>query len=183
LGQVERTMNETVFLRCMDGEVVQTLPKLCLYCGQHATHVKQQVFSHQPAWGCLVDLILGWLYWTGTGTRKVTMKVPVCERHFRTLRWMKALRLGVIFAIITPMLVLAVPVWLGWSLSEFLPGNSGRTVFLIWVGGGFFLFALWAIVERVSTGVRVVDIDDTGIWLEGVASEFSSAVMESRKEP
>jgi hypothetical protein len=170
---------QAVFLRCVNGEVVQSLPEVCLYCGQYATQVKRQVFSYQPAWGCLLDLITSWFYWYGTGTRKVTMTVPVCESHFRTLRRMQALRVGVFLAFIIPALAVLIPEWLGRSLSELLPGNSFRTVLLVWIGAWLLLLAWVAFVDRVSRGVRVVDIDDTGIWLEGVASEFSSAVTES----
>lgn len=172
---------QTVFLACNDNKVVQTLPQVCLYCGQLSTQVKKVAFSKQPAWGCLLELLAGMFGAAGgsIGEKNVTMQAPVCEEHFMALRRRDVLRwLGLAIMLIPALLFLAAD-WLHFDLSALLPGISARTLQTIAIGamimGVVFIFLVGLLPPRV---VRVESIDDSGITLKGVADEFASALVK-----
>lgn len=160
--------SQTVILACSEKKVVQTLPQVCLYCGQHSTQVKKVAFSKQPAWGCLLDLIAGMAGAAGSniGMKNVTMQAPVCEEHFATLRRKDVLRwLGLAIMLIPGILFLAAD-WLHLDLSALLAGIPARTLQTIAIGalivGMVFVFLVGLLPPRA---VRVESIDDSGITL------------------
>ena len=78
----------TVHLRCADGKVVQPMPRVCIYCGQHASETRKESFSWKAAWGVFVDW---WVSGPSLGTRRFTIEIPVCKKHSKVIGRAKTL--------------------------------------------------------------------------------------------
>ena len=169
----------TVHLRCADGKVVQPMPRVCIYCGQHASETRKESFSWKAAWGVFVDW---WVSGPSLGTRRFTIEIPVCKKHSKVIGRAKTLDWVALACFLIGLATVLIVDTFGSRLFEFAPGIPW-TILVLWVPWGVALILLVAAgLTRSSAGhtpLQVESIDETGMTLGGVSSEFRDAVMQA----
>jgi hypothetical protein len=152
------------------------LPDLCMFCGEPSSERKHKNFAWHPSWvwililvSALIAVILALVL-----TKRMTVRVPVCERH-RGYWMRRGLVLGLSFTAIAAVSI-GVLIFMG----QQGPGNDDLTGWLC--GGSVVLFFIWLIVAAVysSNGVRPTEITDRYIKLAGVHQDFVNAIEDDR---
>jgi hypothetical protein len=159
-----------------------SLPSVCIVCGEHATDCVNKTFSHTPDW-------VQYLYFAGFfpgmiaehfWTKEMRVSCPVCPKH-RT-HWSKL----VWFASAGWLLALPLAL-LGLALGAVMfPVADPRTVGLVAAGAIIGLIIWITIVIRLAvTWVKVSRISNTGdeITFERVSDAFATAAVETKMPP
>src|SRR5262245_54291907 len=155
------------------------LQDLCMFCWETATDRKEKKFSWNPGWvwvfvlfgvvGIVVALILASVL-----SKKMVVKVPICDRH--TGYWK---RRGIVlvgsFCLVSAFAIGALVI-----LSDQGPGNDELTGWLC--GSGVVLFFIWLVGAAIysARGVRPTEITDRYIFLSGVHRDFVRALEKDR---
>lgn len=154
------------------------LPEVCMFCGEPATARVKKTFSWHPQWvyililvALLVALIVALVL-----TKKMTVRVPTCERHEGY--WRRRT-----FTLVGSFLAVA---GIGIGAIAFLASqgpNPNDDMTGILCGGTALLAFVWLIVAAIysSQGVRPNEITDDFIRLGGVHEEFVGALEEDRR--
>lgn len=152
------------------------LPGVCMKCGAPAVVYKAKTFSWHPGWvyllifvgllpAAIVALIL---------TKRVRMRVPLCERDRNHWLW----RTGGLLASFLALVILGCLAVT--ALVEQAPRGPAGDLFglvcLALVGG----LVAWVIAAAVvsATTIRATEITDRSITLAGVSHDFVDAYYE-----
>jgi hypothetical protein len=153
--------------------------EVCARCGAAATTWKDKTFAWHPPW-VWVLLLAGLLPFAIVAlilTKRMRVRMPLCEDHQNHWLWRNIIVFGGLFA------------WLGLAFLAFVSmtmvqwGNVLDDLGgLLCVGTVLGLLA-WFVVTIVLSGsaIRPVGITDYAITLTGVAPEFADAVRDERR--
>jgi hypothetical protein len=153
------------------------LPGVCMFCGAPATTRVERRFSWHPSWVYLLILInlLVTLIVALILTKKMTVRVPVCDEHEGF--WRRRMLILVLTFLLVAACCTAALVYLA-----YLPPavNDELTPWLC--GGGVILFFAWLIVAAIysSAGVRPTEITESFISLSKVHEDFVDALRDER---
>ena len=153
------------------------LPQLCMRCGEPATLAKRKKFSWYPSWVYLLILIhlLIFLIVALILTKRLTVPVPLCEKHRHQFLWPTLLGWGALLLVLGTIfggLVLVA------ALEGTLDKDAQGGFFTVWFVGGFGLFLavlITACVVQIRT-IRPTEITDHSITLTNVAPQFIDAL-------
>jgi hypothetical protein len=159
------------------------LPHLCMRCGEPATFTKRKQFSWYPTWLYLLILLhlLIFLIVALIMTKRMTVPVPLCEKHRRHFLWPTLLGLA---ALVLLIVVVIGGLVLGGALEDALDRDARDTFYAVWFIGGLALFLaglIAACVVQVRT-IRPIEITDRGIVLTNVAPQFREAFKAGEYE-
>src|SRR5262245_25380147 len=153
------------------------LPPVCAFCGAPAAGVRERKFSWHPSWvwvlifvHVLVALIVALIL-----TRRMVVRVPVCEQH--SGYWSR--RMGILTG---SFLVLAALALAGVIYVQSEPPRQQDDLIGWLCGGGFIVFFCWVIFAAIysTRGVRPAEITDRFIRLAGVHEDFVAALEADR---
>jgi hypothetical protein len=163
----------TVRLYRQEATNPDTLPAVCMKCGEPATTTVRRTFAWTPPWVPIIILAGLIPYIIVAIILRKTMRVyaPMCSAHAGHWRnrslfiWLTFLALVVI--------CIGLGVY-GANLEQHKANEYGILLFL----GGFGLFLFWLIVAAVvqMTAIRPNEITDREISLVRVAPQFREAV-------
>lgn len=150
----------------------QTLPGICMFCGEAATKLVRRRFSRAPGWVWLflVAFVVPAFLLAVALTRRATIRVPTCDWHagaWQRRGWIDTGSLVLVVAFGTLASVVA----------NFLVGNRvGGYV----CGGGALLFVGWIVMILIlsTSGVRPTRIRRGEITLVGVHPLFVAAYRD-----
>jgi hypothetical protein len=153
------------------------LPKVCMFCGQPAVTRKQRNFAWHPPWvwilvlvGILVAAIVAIVL-----TKRMTVRVPVCEQHEGFWR-RRGMTIGFSFLGIVLVEIAAA---IG---AANLPQGQDNLGGFVCAGGVFLLLGWLVLVAIYSTrSIRPTEITDRFIRLTGVHPEFIAALEDDRE--
>ncbi len=154
------------------------LPKVCMFCGEPAVTRKQRNFAWHPPWvwililaGILVAAIVALIL-----TKRMTVRVPVCERHEGFWR-RRNLVVGLSFLGVAVLEIVAI------AISANQPQGQNNDLGGFVCVGGAFLFLAWLVVVAIysAQGIRPTEITDRSIRLTGVNREFIEALEDDRE--
>jgi hypothetical protein len=162
------------------------LPPLCIRCGEPATCVKKKTFTWGPDWLLIllfVSICFGPLFWVALILNLVVRKrmkvpVPLCQKHrnhWLPLQVVLFGGIGLVVLLFTTVVILLLTATHPNSPNIPLAGWFALGTLLTLV---IVLFPAAILQKRV---IRATLITDYGIWLRGVASEFSDTVEERRR--
>jgi hypothetical protein len=142
-------------------------------CGGPSTVVKTKKFSWYPSWVYLLILVhlLIFLIVALIMTKRMTVPVPLCDKHRRHFLWPTLLGVG---ALLLLLVTIFGGVILAGALEDALDRDARDTFFVVWfVGGGalFLAVLITACVVQIRT-IRPTQITDRDITLTNVAPEF-----------
>jgi hypothetical protein len=143
------------------------LPRVCMSCGARASHYKSKKFTWYPPWAWIA---LGWIG-AMMFMKRVTMDVPLCEKHRWHWVWPPLVT-------IVGLLGIFVLLFAGVGLAEAV--KIDPPVVFIPVG---VLFLAWLIVAIYlsSKAIRATEITDKSITLRGVSPDFIEALNDVRR--
>jgi hypothetical protein len=154
------------------------LPPLCMRCGEPAALTKRKTFSWYPTWVYLLILVhlLVFLIVALILTKRMTVPVPLCDRHRHQFLW------PVLLGVAALLLLLGTifgGIALVAALDDVLDRDAKDVFFPIWFIGGFGLFLVVLIVACVVQyrTIRAIEITDRVITLMNVAPRFRDAVL------
>jgi hypothetical protein len=153
------------------------LPDVCMFCGEPATVRKRKTFGWHPGWVwilILVNLIV-LIVVAMILTKKMPMKVPLCERHAGY--WTRRTLTLTFSFLAVAVLCIGAGVYM-----DAQPVGQRDDLGGILCGGGVVLFLGWLIFAAIysSSGVRPTEITDKAIRLTGVNEAFIDALEEER---
>ena len=153
------------------------LPSLCMRCGEPATLTKTKKFSWHPSWVYLLLLVnlLVCLIVALIMTKRVTVPVPLCEKHKNQFLWPTLLGVAALLLLLG---ALFGGVALAGALEEVLDRDARDVFFVVWFVGGLALFLavlITACVVQIRT-IRPTEITDRSIILTNVAPKFVDAL-------
>jgi hypothetical protein len=158
------------------------LPPVCARCGRKAAVSLPKRFAWSPPWLALLILIglLGIALYVILAlclTKRMTVPLPLCERHRNYWRNRKILIYGGLAAMV---LLAAFAITLGAVLDSKGITEDCLLVTLLSTGG---LFLLWLISAAVlqSVSIRPNEITDGSITLVGLSEDFVKAVRADRR--
>jgi hypothetical protein len=167
-------------LRLTHREAESKLPMVCMACGGKATHRKSNIFRWSPitfyggpGGGAYVGLLSAAL------SKYKSIEVPLCDAD--TNYFWKPLRgtliIVGIFVLIFLMAFVSAPFVLFLNLPIFISFAFGILAFLFLIPT-----LIWHTIYVQSKYVRAAVIDERGINLENVSTQFVRAVQRRRKE-
>src|SRR5262249_38909040 len=154
-----------------------TLPPVCMVCGQAATCRANQSFSHTPEW-------VEWLYLAGIIpgliaahflTKEMRVSCPFCSRHrnhWRALYW-----LGGVGWLVCGLPLAGIGYLVGIAV-----GSGGAAPYIgLGVGTGVRLVAwLVALIYVYNTRIGATKVTSAEITLQGVHDAFARAVKDQQ---
>jgi hypothetical protein len=151
------------------------LPEVCMACGQAScTHIRKG-FSWYPPWVGVTILagVLPFAIIATILTKRMSVEVPVCERH-RGYWWKRYLLMFL-------PLVLIVAVGIGLFAAASAARNKDLPGMVC--GGSFVVGLVWLIVAAViqSMMIRPAEITDRSITLKNVHDDFIDALDGLRR--
>jgi hypothetical protein len=164
-------------------EVAQyDLPPFCAKCGRKAAVSPDKTFAWSPGWLAFLILLglpglILYIIVAVVLTKRMTVPLPLCERHRNYWRNRAILVYGGLVA----MLVLGV---LGFIAAALLhEEGSGDSAFLIAGVGTGGLFVVWVFTAAivVSGGIRSAEITERSITLSGLSRDFVDEVRLDRR--
>ncbi|HKI30909.1 MAG TPA: hypothetical protein VKA46_03515 [Gemmataceae bacterium] len=154
------------------------LPRVCARCGAKAVASPQKTFSWHPPW-VIVFIFLGLLIYVVLAlvlTKRMTVPLPLCERHRNYWRNRAIFIYGGLIAVVLLGIggVVAASI-----LDEGGKNNAiGAVCFIV---GGVFVLWLFPAAILSATGIRPNEITDRSITLVGLSEDFVDAVREERR--
>jgi hypothetical protein len=152
--------------------VMEPLPSVCMCCGATATTIKKKKFAWFPRW---VYLLIGFglLPFAVVAlvlTKKMTVRMPLCNRHRFPWLWQQLLTVFAAFYMILPCILGALVERLERSL-----GGDNTVVPGLMLGWLFGLLGLViCLVGAAMLHIRVKRITDYEITLAGVSTAFAA---------
>jgi hypothetical protein len=155
-----------------------SLPLVCAKCGEPAESTVRKKFSWCPPW-VLATILIGLLVWVVLSiimTKRMTVAVPLCERHKNHWSWRTWTILLTLVAGVA--LCIAIPV----TLSSLNPRGRDETLStLAWaVPVGIGLVWLIAAAMISSSAIQAGEITDQSIKITNVCAAFRDAVDQFR---
>jgi hypothetical protein len=164
-------------IRLTHREAEGRLPMVCMVCGNKATQRKNQTFRWSPmglywgfgGYGGLVSLAL---------SKYKSVDVPLCDEDgnyfWKPVRGLLII-VGIFFAIFL-MAFLVAPIVIAFNLPFFIP-------FLFAFGAFAYVIPtyIWYMIHIRNKYVGAAEIDDRGVCLQNVSSEFVRAVQRKRR--
>lgn len=151
------------------------LPAVCMRCGAPSSQRVRRQFSWYPRWIAVLVLInlLVFAIVALVMTKRVTLEVPMCDRHRN--HWLKRLLAnpGVFFG---GVLVSGVAIW--WANRRGAgPDAAGLAVLAVLVS-----LLAWLVTAAIcgQTAIRPTKIAEHDFALTGVADGFLAAMSEHR---
>ena len=140
------------------------LPPLCMRCGEPATLTKTKKFSWYPSWVYLLILLhlLIFLIVALIMTKRMTVPVPLCEKHKNQFLWPTLLGLAAL------LLVLAVVfggLILAGALQDALDRDAQGVFFTVWFVGGFALFFA-VLITACVVQIRTIRPTEITAWFK-----------------
>jgi hypothetical protein len=159
------------------------LPSLCMRCGEPPALTKRKQFSWYPTWVYLLILVhlLIFLIVALIMTKRLTVPVPLCEKHRRHFLWPTLMGVAVLIFLIV---VVIGGIVLGGALEDSLDRDARETFYVVWFVSGMALFLaglIAACVVQIRT-IRPTEITDRGITLTNVAPQFVEAFQAGKYE-
>jgi hypothetical protein len=152
------------------------LPAVCVVCGESADVRKSRKFAwHTPlAYLGLLAGLLPFVIIALVLTKRMTVKVPLCQAHKNHWTWRSLVVLGSLLAIGA----LGIGVLVMQANQQ--PGNDSTWMCL----GGVLLLLVWLIAAAIiqSTAVRPTEITDRSIRLTKIHPAFIDALERDRDE-
>lgn len=150
------------------------LPDVCAFCGAPAAGRRERTFSWHPSWVwvlILINLIVVALVLT----KRMTVRVPVCEAHDGFWRRRATI-------LLTSFLLIALFVGAAVAFSMDQPPGGPDLLQTVMCGGGIVLVLAWVVLAAVYSvaGVRPTEITDRDIRLTGLHEDFVAALREER---
>ena len=154
------------------------LPAVCIFCGDPATSRQEKTFRQYPRWvwvlflvHLIIHVVVAWLL-----TRKMQLRVPVCDVHAGYWTRRSFTVFGTFFAVAVYFIAFGIYV-------EARPANQGNAFLRALLLGGIILFIIWLFMTVVfsATGVRATQITNKSIRLAGVCQIFIEALEEVRE--
>ncbi len=154
------------------------LPPVCAVCGREAVARPEKKFSWHPSWVLVFILIGGVLLYVILAvvlTKRLTVPLPLCQRHRNYWRNRTIFVYGGFFGIV---LLAVLGIIAGVTLEN--GGLDGIVVFVILGVGLTFLVWLIAAAILQTTSIRPNEITERSITLVGLSVEFVDAVRDDR---
>jgi hypothetical protein len=160
------------------------LPLVCMVCGRPAeVHVVKN-FAWRPAWVATafrvslfvlcIPVALVFMAYGYILTRRATIDGPMCERHRNYWLWRG-------FWFTAPLLVMLIGiVALGILMLRGIVSGERYGLFFLATFGLLLVWAVAAALLRLGS-IRVTEITDDEIVLDGVSREFAEAVGGPRR--
>ncbi len=150
------------------------LPDVCARCGAPSTFIKDKSFSWCPPWVGVLILVglLPWLIVWIILTKRMTVPVPLCDRHKGHWSWRTWFTVLSLLALIAGSIGTVI-LW-----ANLKQGGRADDVVGFVCMGSVGLFIVWIIVVAVlqMTAIRPLEITDDFIRLTGVSPDFRDAV-------
>jgi hypothetical protein len=158
------------------------LPPVCARCGDKAVATPDKRFAWHPPWLAVLILLglLGivlYVILANVLTKRMTVALPLCERHRQYWRNRKIFIYGGVLGVLLLGLLAAV---IGAVLDSNRVTESGLLFAVLSAGGLFLLWLLCAAVLQTVT-IRPNEITDRSIALAGLSEEFVAEVREDRR--
>ncbi len=150
------------------------LPLVCAKCGDPAETTVRKKFSWAPSWVLFLLLVglLPWLIATMIATKRMTVEVPLCERHKNHWSWRSWTVLLTLFGGV--ILCIAVPVSID-ALSPKVKDDTLLTMqWAIPVAIGFTWLIAAALIS--TSAIQAGEITEAEIKLTNVCAAFRDAV-------
>jgi hypothetical protein len=158
------------------------LPCVCARCGAKAVVWPHKRFAWSPPWigvlillgglGLLLLIILALVL-----TKRMTVPLPLCERHRNYWRNRGIFIWGGLLAVV---LLAVVAITLGAVLDDKRITESAVAITVLGSIGLFFVWLISAAVVQY-VGIRPSEITDRAITLTGLSRDFVDAVREDRR--
>jgi hypothetical protein len=154
----------------------ESLPEVCIACGQPATSFIRKTFAWHPPWVIVIILagLLPYIIVALILTKRMAVEAPVCDRH-RGYWWKRQMLMYL------PLLIL----FLGGIGAAIGAEQAGvKDVGGIACFGSGVACVLWLIVAVVIQNrmVRPAEITDHTITLKRVHADFVAALKETRRD-
>lgn len=150
------------------------LPSVCAVCGEPADARKRKTFSwHTPlAYLGLLAGLLPFIIIALILTKRMTVHVPLCERHRSHWLWRSFVVVGGLLAIFA----LGIGIFV-YQANQQPPDDLGWLC-IGWVG----LLIVWLFMAAIvqTTAIRAVEITDERIRLTRIHQDFIHAIEEDR---
>lgn len=150
------------------------LPRLCMRCGAPATIEKRKTFSWCPSWVAVLILVglLPYLIVMLILTKRMTVFVPLCDKHRNHWLWRTALVLALV-AVLVGLIVVGIMVISAAAPQE---GGLGGTVCVAGLLGLIVCPVIaWLILKDL---IRPEEITDRTITLVKVHPNFVRAIEQ-----
>jgi hypothetical protein len=156
------------------------LPSVCMRCGAPATATKSKQFSWHPQW-VLVLILAGLLPWAIVAlilTKRMRVRVPLCQKHKNHWLW----RGWVIYGGLAAIFVLGIGLAILTAQLEGAAHGRGSDLGGFLCMGGWGVALAWLITAAIvqATGIRPTEITDRSITLNKVSPVFVEAVRKER---
>jgi hypothetical protein len=164
----------TITLRGSNERVTDSLPSLCMRCGDTATLSREKKFGWYPRWVWLIAPFGGlpFLVVLLVLRKLMTVKIPLCRRHrFPWLMMKLLLTLFLVYLFVAPLALVYVSV-------EILGRNNSWSgpLLLGWLAGLPVIFVLIFVAARRT--IHVKRITDDGMILGGVSQAFAKSLRD-----
>jgi hypothetical protein len=154
------------------------LPRVCARCGKKAVAFPKKSFAWHPPWvivfvfvGLLVYVVLALVL-----TKRMTVPLPLCERHRSYWRNRALFLYGGLLAVV----LLGIVGLVAASVLDDRGDNHAMGAVCFIVGGIFVLWLFPAAIVSAS-GIRPQEITDRSITLAGLSEDFVDTVREERR--
>ncbi len=157
-----------------------SLPSVCMKCGEDATVHKYKTFAWHPSWAILF-IFLGLVPYAVAAlllTKRMTIQAPLCAQH----RGHWAVRGWITWGGFGLLCLLGGMVFAFLIANDKRPG--GEPLMGLACLGGVLLGLIWLIVIAIlqHTGIRPQEITDRSIILTNVSEEFEEALWDQRDQ-
>jgi hypothetical protein len=158
------------------------MPAVCAKCGARAAVAPDKRFAWSPPWLAVLILLGGlgvilYIILALSLTKRMTVALPLCERHRDYWRNRKLYIWGGFLAVV---LFGTVAITLGAVMDDKGITDSAILVTILSTVG---LFLAWLISAAIvqSASIRTSEINDRAITITGLCKEFVDAVREDRR--
>jgi hypothetical protein len=156
------------------------LPKVCLACGEPSDTTVRKSFSWYPPWAGLLVIfgLFPALIAIAVLTKRMTVPVPMCERH---RRYFSNRALLIMLPLIGVVIICILGMFLPYLVLEPQTADDLRPV--MYVVLGLCILGVFALILLIQyTSIRARDLSDRGLLLTAVSQEFVDALEELRQE-
>ncbi len=142
-------------------------PPVCIRCGAPSVVCKDHRFNWYPLWAFLVLGVIG----AAMFTKRMTVPVPLCDRH----KWHWGGR--------TAIVLLGLLAFIGLFIGGAVLANEDDDLapYIFFPIGLLFLAWIVSAVVLAATTIRPREITDKSITLTGVSPDFIDALNEARR--
>jgi hypothetical protein len=156
------------------------LPKLCICCGETATHKKECWLSYVHdggLTGLVLDHVTGWMWSQALNFEKIKVCLPLCNQHHKPFIWQATapgwwltlyfVNAGLLLCLLDRLASDTFETWAPYFLGLAVIGLVG-----------------WYLMMRRTSGraLQVTELTTTTITLDGVCPQFAQSARLPRKK-